>query len=115
MILSNKLYDWAKWFVYIFLPAFGTFYVTLGNLWGLPAGEQVAGTCLALGTFLGITLKVSEKNWVASDASVAGDILLVDQDGPNPNTVLAFNEDPGTLTPGQRITLKVSEFNSKDE
>ena len=57
--MSNKTYDIIKHVTMIGLPAVGTFYVTIAGIWGLPYGEQVAGTITALvaliGSFLGVS------------------------------------------------------------
>ena len=57
--MSNKTYDIIKYVTMIGLPAVGTFYVTIAGIWGLPYGEQVAGTITALvaliGSFLGVS------------------------------------------------------------
>ena len=46
--MSNKVYDFLKWAVLIAIPAFGTFYQIMANVWHLPAANEVATTCLAL-------------------------------------------------------------------
>ena len=63
MRLSNKAYDWLKWFALIALPAFGTFYAVVGTTWGLPYVEQIKTTCLALGTLIGACIGVSSINY----------------------------------------------------
>lgn len=63
MMLSNKQYDFLKWFALVCLPAFGVCYATLGNAWSLPYIEQVKTTCLALGTFIGALIGVSTKTY----------------------------------------------------
>lgn len=59
MKLNNKTYDILKWVCLIALPAFGTLYSTLSGIWGLPYGEQILQTTVAvelcLGTLLGIS------------------------------------------------------------
>ena len=59
MILSNQTYDILKWIAQIFLPAAGTLYFALANIWGLPCAEQVVGTITAIDTFLGVLLGIS--------------------------------------------------------
>lgn len=57
--MRNKTYDIIKHVTMIGLPAVGTFYVTIAGIWGLPYGEQVAGTIAAvvalIGSFLGVS------------------------------------------------------------
>ena len=58
-MLSNKAYDILKWIAQLFLPALGTLYFALAAIWGLPYGEQIEGTIIAIDTFLGIILGIS--------------------------------------------------------
>ena len=59
MILSDRIYNTLKWIAQLFLPALGTLYFALSGIWGLPYGEQVVGTIMALTTFLGVVLGIS--------------------------------------------------------
>jgi hypothetical protein len=63
MIISNKVYDILKWTTMIALPAAGTLYFVLSQIWGLPYGEEVTGTAVALTTFFGVLLGVSTRNY----------------------------------------------------
>ena len=57
--MSNKTYDVLKYIALIVLPALGTLYFALSQIWGLPYGEQIVGTITAVDAFLGAVLKVS--------------------------------------------------------
>lgn len=61
--MSNKVYDALKFIAQIVLPAIATLYVTLAGIWGLPYSEQIAGTVMAVDTFLGAILMLSSKNY----------------------------------------------------
>jgi len=63
MKMSNKTYDVLKWIALIALPAVGTFYLVLSGIWGLPYGEQIAGTFTAVETLLGSCLMISTKQY----------------------------------------------------
>lgn len=63
MILSNRTYDVLKYFAQVVLPALGTLYFALSQIWGLPYGEEVVGTITAIDTFLGVLLKISSNNY----------------------------------------------------
>ena len=63
MIMSNKVYDVLKFVAQIVLPAIATFYLTLAGIWGLPFGEQVSGTIMAVDTFLGAVLMISSNKY----------------------------------------------------
>ena len=58
-MLSNRIYDVLKYVALIALPAIGTLYFTLSQVWGLPYGEEVVGTIAAVDTFLGSLLQIS--------------------------------------------------------
>lgn len=59
MKMSNKVYDVLKWIAMIVLPAIGTLYFALAGIWGFPYGEQVVGTIVAVETFIGTILQIS--------------------------------------------------------
>lgn len=58
---NNKVYDALVWIAQIFLPATGGLYVALAEIWGFPCSKEVAGTVLAIDTFLGALLKISNE------------------------------------------------------
>lgn len=59
MKMSNKVYDVLKWIAMVVLPAIGTLYFALSGIWGFPYGEQVVGTLVAVETFIGTVLQIS--------------------------------------------------------
>lgn len=61
--MSNKLYDVLKWIALVALDAVGLFYSTIATIWGLPYGEQVLETCVALSVFLGALVGVSSAQY----------------------------------------------------
>ena len=63
MIFSNKTYDVLKWIEMYLIPAAGTLYFALANIWNLPYGEEVVGTLTAVDTFLGVLLGISTKQY----------------------------------------------------
>lgn len=63
MILSNKAYDILKWIALYLLPALGTLYFALSQIWGFPYGEEIVGTVTAIDTFLGVILGISTANY----------------------------------------------------
>lgn len=58
-MLSNKMYDMLKRIAQYFLPALATLYLGIAQIWGLPYGEQISGTIMAIDTFLGVLLGIS--------------------------------------------------------
>ena len=63
MKMSNTVYDIFKFIAQILLPALATFYLTLAGIWGLPFGEQVSGTIMAIDTLLGAILMLSSNKY----------------------------------------------------
>lgn len=59
MKLNDTLYNILKWIALVVLPAIGTFYTALTVIWGLPYGGEVAGTVLAIETFIGALIGIS--------------------------------------------------------
>lgn len=58
-MISNKTYDILKWIDLIVLPALGTAYAGLAQIWGFPYPEEITGTimilCALIGSLLGIS------------------------------------------------------------
>jgi hypothetical protein len=67
MKLSNDTYDLLKWIAQILLPALGTLYFALANIWGLPYGEQIVGTITAIDAFLGVLLGISKSMYLSDN------------------------------------------------
>jgi hypothetical protein len=59
MKMTDKMYDLLKWVAQILLPAVGTLYFALAQIWGLPYGEEIVGTITAIDAFLGALLGIS--------------------------------------------------------
>lgn len=57
--MNNKIYDTLKFIAMVVLPAIGTLYFALAQIWGLPYGEQIVGTITAIDAFLGAILGIS--------------------------------------------------------
>lgn len=63
MLFNDKLYNVLKWITLVALPAMGTLYFTLAQIWSLPLGEEIVGTIAAVTTFLGILLGISTASY----------------------------------------------------
>ena len=65
--MTNKTYDILKLIATIILPALGTLYAAIASIWGLPFGDQVDKTVLAivvaLDTILGITVTKASSDY----------------------------------------------------
>lgn len=63
MKMNDKTYDVLKWIATYLLPALGTLYFALAQIWNLPYGEQVVGSITAIDTFLGVVLGLSTSQY----------------------------------------------------
>lgn len=61
--MNSKTYDILKAIAMIWLPAIGTLYFALAQIWGLPYAEEIVGTLTAIDTFLGAILGISSMNY----------------------------------------------------
>lgn len=59
MKMNDKVYDTLKYIAQYVLPALGTLYFALSEIWGLPYGAQIVGTITAVDAFLGTLLGIS--------------------------------------------------------
>ena len=65
-MISNKAYDILKFVAQLLLPALGTLYFGLAEIWGFPYAEQIVGTITCVDAFLGIFLKISSDQYYKS-------------------------------------------------
>ena len=63
MKMDNRTYDILKYIAQVVLPAVGTLYFALSQIWGLPYGEEIVGTITALDAFLGALLQISTNQY----------------------------------------------------
>lgn len=70
MTFNNKTYDVLKYIAQIGLPALATLYFALSAIWGLPYGQEVEGTIIAIDTCLGVLLGISTSYYNAETTTV---------------------------------------------
>lgn len=107
-ILPDRAYNYLKPTVQIILPGFGTLYLTLAALWGLPNAEQVVGTCAALAAFLGLFLAFSSRSYANSEGKFDGVINMEKQEDGTTALDLTSLPAPVDLAARNEILLKVS-------
>ena len=61
--LSNGVYDVLKFLCTIFLPACGTLYFALAQIWNLPLAEEIVGTLSAVAVFIGAIIGISSMQY----------------------------------------------------
>ena len=59
MKMSNKAYDFLKWLAMFVLPALALLVQSVFSIWGIPYGEQISATIVAINAFLGACLGIS--------------------------------------------------------
>lgn len=57
--INDKLYDVLKWVAMLFLPALAVLVKTIFTVWGIPYGDEIATTIMAVDAFLGAILGIS--------------------------------------------------------
>jgi len=105
MILPEKWYNIAKWFVTIVLPAIGAAVFSLQNAFDISNAEQITGVCSVLAIFLGTVLGISTKNYNTSDKAFDGDMIMTQ--GEDGDTFrLELNSTPEELAAKDNIRFK---------
>jgi|SRR5690606_21096199 len=106
-IFKNSTYDVVKWVATVFLPAFGTLYFAIAQIWGLPAAEEVVGTTVALDLFLGTLLGISKKQYDNSDLRFDGYLHVNTEDPEKDVFSLEVDRPLLDLADKKEITLRV--------
>jgi len=78
--LGPRRYDVLKKIVQFVLPALGSLYFGLSQIWGLPGGEEVVGSLALVATFGGVLLGVSKSQYDNDDARFVGETYLTPTD-----------------------------------
>lgn len=104
--MKNKTYDRAKPVVQIWLPAAGTLYFTLSQIWGFPAAEEVVGSIAAITLFLGAILGISSKQYHEHDYG---------HDGSHDGSLVINDSDPQKDVLTFELDIPVDELWSKNE
>lgn len=61
--MKNRTYDILRYIAETALPALGTLYFALSQIWGFPYGEEIVGTITAVDACLGVLLKISKAKY----------------------------------------------------
>lgn len=106
VIQSNKLYDVLKYVAQILLPAAGTLYFGVAQAWGLANSTQVVGTIVAIDTFLGVLLHISNTQY-NSGTKYAGVVNVYETDDKK-TLSLDLAGDPNELDNNDTLVFKVN-------
>ncbi len=63
-MIPNRLYDVLKWLAMLFLPALAVLVRTIFQIWGLPYGNEISATIVAVNCFLGAILGISNISYI---------------------------------------------------
>lgn len=112
-VLSQPTYETLKWTTQLVLPALGTMYFGLGQIWGLPYGEEVVGTLVVVTTFLGIVLGFSTRNYNKSPDRFAGEIDIAQDQTGKKIFSLDLNDSPEALETKKEVAFRVKHPEAK--
>lgn len=73
MKLSNKTYDFLKWFALVAIPAIEAFWLTVGEVWHFPYLTEVGATIAAVGLLIAGLLGLSAHSYNANLEQVASE------------------------------------------
>lgn len=89
MRISNKAYDFLKWFALTCLPAFQIFWNTVGKVWNFPYLAEISATIGAVGLLIAALIGVSTKAY-NEDAKMDAQMMAIAEDGLEP---MDFDEE----------------------
>lgn len=106
--LSNRMYDVIRWLAQIALPAIGSLYFGLSQIWGLPAATEVVGSITLLIIFLGALMNVSKKAYDTNPDRYDGALVpTTDADGiVGAKLALNPNMDAETMVTKNELVFK---------
>lgn len=114
-MITNKQYDVLKNVAQIWLPAAGTLYFTLAQVWHLPSAEQVTASVVAFDTFLGVLLGLSTTAYNKSDEKFQGDLNVITDEEGFKKFRMEFNNDPRSFEDMEHVAFKVKKSNAPAE
>jgi len=96
-----------KFVALVLLPASGSLYFGLAQIWGLPNPEAVVGSIVVVDTFLGVVLKLSSNVYYKSDAPYDGSLSVFEKPDGAQTFSLNLKDDPERLPKHRAVTFKV--------
>lgn len=109
-MIGSKVYDALKFTAQIFLPAAGTLYVALAAIFSWGHVDEVAGTVVAVDTFLGVFVTYLKLKYDASDERFDGIINVEEQ--PSGKKVVGMqllrHERPEDVVDEKTLLFKVN-------
>lgn len=107
MLFTGKTYDFLKRLAQIYIPALGTLFFAVSGIWGIAHAEQIVGTLVAIDTFLGVCLGISQSNFDKSPLS-GGTLVMKTNESGHKVYSLEIDADPTQLEQMSSVTFKVN-------
>lgn len=105
-LLPDAWYQRVRQLATIVLPALGTLYFALAQIWGFPAGDKVNGTIAAINLFLGSVAFVSKKVYDKT-LKYAGTFALEPNEDGDASQLRLKSVDINALMERDEVTFKV--------
>lgn len=106
--MSNKMYDRVKFVVQILLPAIGTLYFSLGNIWSFPNIEQVIGSISSVNVFLGVLVGISSSVYNGRPNVYNGELQIETGDDGAISPKLVLEATIEELSSAESVVFKVT-------
>ena len=105
--MSNLAYDRLKFMALVVLPAFGSLYFGIAQIWGAPSGEEVVGTIVLIDTFLGVLLGISSSQYQEEVATPDGQLVVNDAEDKL-GIRMVLDKTPEELAAMDEVRFKVN-------
>lgn len=105
--VTDGMFNVLRLLVELVLPASGSLYLGLAEIWGLPHRMEVVGTIAVVTTFLGVCLKLLRSNYEASEAKYDGEFVVNETDPMKDVFRLEVGTPFGQITNQDELRLKV--------
>lgn len=106
--LNEGTYGFVRRVAVYLLPALGTLYSALAEIWGLGYSEEVLGTTSALGAFLGAVIFLSRRAYNESDDRYDGHLNVDTSDHQKDIYSLEVNVPIEEVRDKKELTFKVN-------
>jgi len=107
LLIKGKAYDTLKYIAQIGLPAVGTLYFALSQIWGFGHGNEVVGSIVAIDAALGTMLHLSSQAYENSDAKYDGTVDVTETNDKK-NFLLNVASDLDKLDQKKELRLKIN-------
>lgn len=106
--LNDGVYGFIRRVAIYLLPALGTLYSALAEIWGLDYSEEVLGTTSALGAFLGAVIFLSRRAYNGSDAKYDGQLVVDTSNEQKDIYSLEMNVPLDEVRDKKELTFKIN-------